>query len=222
MWFSQFAMNLADFLFFPVIGGTIVAAVIAFWSLKDRKENKYAFGSVEFMESRWRTLVAAQATAIMWIVWGLLSAIPAPNYQIKQVPVVRTVTIKKSTVGTYNAAYDICASNFRSQGMSGSGVDKVCNNRAMLLTYPNLKTVVRTVQVPSQPRVVVKWKTDNYRTLFNSCMGRDVYENGWALPTDEELFERGDERTSADLRNERIALCHDNAIEARRTLTESR
>lgn len=220
-WLSQFAVNLADFLIFPVVGGTIVAAIIAFWSLKDRAKNKYAFGSIEFTESRWRTMVAAQGTLIMWIVWGLLNAVPEPNYQIKEVQVVRTVTIKKNVIGTYNQAYDICADNFRSQGIMSNKVDAVCNRRAMLLTYPGLKMVKQTVTVPAKPKVIIKYRTDPYRTLYNTCMGQDLEEHGWTMPSQEEIIASGNAKTAADYRNERIQLCHDNAIRARQNLIES-
>lgn len=69
----------------------------------------------------------------------------------------------------------------------------------------NVNSCEQIALITINPKKVLKvttYKVDPYRDLFNTCMGQDIIKGGWGV----------DHET---LRNERIKICHSQAMEIR-------
>lgn len=196
-WFSMFAHNLADSLFWLGIISLFLAGGISFHSLKTIR--KVDFASPDYRDAKWRMWTASQGATIIWLLWVLLGSIPEPNYQIKYIDRIKEVSVLLK----YNEAFDVCADELRQLNRRSLDVIKPieiadrCEERARIVTYPNLKTVVTT-----------QWKADPYVKLFAACMGDFTggkQDAPWSVDGD----------AATDKRNERIQLCHKQTLEAR-------
>src|SRR5690242_2087549 len=103
---QQYANNLAVYLYWPVVGSTLFAALFAGFSFMDYLKNKYAVHSQEYNDNNWRTMAAINYIILAWIVFGLIAAVPKPNYLI-QTKIIHDTKIVTKT-GTYAEAYNAC------------------------------------------------------------------------------------------------------------------
>lgn len=197
--FMEFANNLGVALTIISAGLTLVAMLVGIYAYEQRP--KTTFGSVEYSNYTFQMWTALQGTVIVWVITAIISAVPTPDYiyrekiktQTKKVYVDRPVTVEKKVYvrknwkypDAYQACYEIQSAT-RSQ----------CHTAALFASNPNL--TVRVV-----------YKKDPYRDLFNTCMGKDVIAGGWNLD------EAEGQTDGRQLRTERIALCHKQAMEVR-------
>lgn len=194
-WIGAFAANLADGLFWPFVVLSIVAAVVGLQSFVERQQNRYEYLSHEYGNTTWRMHAAVQGALAMWISWALLAAVPEPDYIYK----TKTVEVEKivNEAVDFNEAYKACMDTRWTDTLDDKPQEAFCNTTAkeLVLGKPNVKIVEKPVV-----KKVYYTRATQYRTLFNTCMGKDVQEGGWAI-------EHSKDKTAEEFRNERIKLC---------------
>lgn len=162
----EYANNIEKLFFLPVVASSLFAAIFAAFSFKDYLKSKYPVHSQEYNDNNWRTMAAVNFILLAWIVYGLIAALPKPDYihKTKIVNKVRTVT----KTGTYASAYSACSKGFQLPLTREEAT--FCDSRARILVFPNLKTIIRTI--PGPVRVKVVYKMHPYKELYDSCMNR--------------------------------------------------
>jgi hypothetical protein len=196
--FFEFANRLADSLLWAIIPITLVSTVIGLlsWSRRDfgYKQDRPAFGSADYAHATWRMHTTAQGIVAMWLIWGIINAVPSPDYIYRDRIVVRKV----NAAATYFEAFERCKSNM------GDTFDtderKFCDDRALVLTKPNAVLVRHDVRT----QTVVRYRSDPYQSLYDRCMvglGGKVY-------SDHESLEE-------NIRDRQI-MCHEHAMQVRR------
>lgn len=197
----EFFSQLADKSIIPLVVATAVGAVVIVEGALSRNDTHN--GTPQFIDARWRQLCATQCTLIAWFAWLLIDAVPNPNYQYKEV--IKRVPVSGFT--KYETAYDACRENLARSNIVDAKKDKICDQRAKILTFPNLKYIVRQ----AEPKVVTKvvYRDDPYITLYRACHGawEKGQEMGWSVDSAE--------NDAASIRQERIQICHRQALEAR-------
>lgn len=198
-WFSMFAHNLADSLFWLGFLAVFLAGGLSFHSFQTIR--KVDFASPDYRDAKWRMWTASQGAAIIWLLWVLLGSIPEPNYQIKYVDRIKEVSV----LPKYDEAFNDCTDELNTLNRRARYTDNIkpteivdrCEERARIVTYPGLKKVV-----------ITQWKADPYVKLFAACMGDFTggkQDAPWSVDGD----------AATDKRNERIQLCHKQTLEAR-------
>lgn len=157
-WLSQYALNLYDTMFWPMVVLTVVSAIIAFHSYAYRGGKKAPpFGSIEYASATWRIWACVQGIVIGWLFMGIVGSVPPLDYQTKVVYKYK----ERSAVSTYDQVFSQCVDNIRKiRQTNDSDVDK-CEITAYKILRPDVK--IRTMVV----KVV---RMDTYDTLYGKCM----------------------------------------------------
>jgi len=197
---QAYANNLADAMFWPLIGLTALAISIsahAFWV-----RERHNYGSEQNTDARWRTHAAAQGSILLWIAYLILGAVPQPNFMVKETIVevaaepVEPVVINK--VVTYAEAVGACMdATFTSDGdrMSGALKQQMCSQQGLLLVRPDLNVYK-----------LLHFRVDPYAETYHLC--QQNYGTSNAL-TPERYVE---------VEKEEAQLCHEQAMEVRRSV----
>lgn len=207
MWLEAWANTFSSNVFWLLLPLTALCVYICIGATGDIA--RFAFGSSEYSDAIWRRLAAAQGIIIAWIVWGIIAAVPAPNYQIKEVPKIQYVT----AASKYNEFYDHCweVLHGHAHDVGDSDADKTCHDRAMLQTIPGFHIVYRTgpatTVVKYQDRIVTRFAPDPYIKLYAACMGDFAGKSS-------EVWSVDDSKGSIE-RDNRIKMCHENAMSVR-------
>ena len=192
MWFEEFALGLSDYLFWPLILLTVILGAVVAQAAFARDDSKY--GDPLYGEAKWRQFAAMQGGIIAWIIWIVLAAVPDPNYQVR---IVNHDVIKQVSIGTkYQDVYKQCFDSLNPH-LDTTEADKRCSERAMQLTVPASKVIVRTV-----------YKADSYQDLYKTCIGDYSISDKVTLPD-------GKVVSGEVIRNQRIEMCHKQATETR-------
>lgn len=207
---GHFAVTLSGYLFWPFIAATVVGALIGVISWIQR-DGEYGpnYGSAQYSNATWRMWASAQSLAIMWIIYAILAAVPSPDYQIKEVQKIVEKSVDAEYYTAYSECRDIMGSDTFQNGLKDEHI--FCDKRA--LQFVNLQPEVRTI---TKKEVVTKYRDRpeelRYQRIFNTCMGKDLTENGWSISYDAHEKELA-KMTEAEMRNLRIEMCHKNAKE---------
>lgn len=198
--FMEYMNNLGSYAVWVAILLTVLGALIGVTAYEARPKTQY--GSVEYSNYTYQMWTSLQGVILMWVLVLAILAVPSPNYIYRTKTVDRIVykdrivpknvvrTVYRDKVEKYAQAFDRCYA-------SASTTKAGCHVIALYASNPKLNT-----------RVV--YKKDPYRTLFNTCMGKDLIETGWGLD------EEAGQVDGRQLRTERIALCHKQVMEARK------
>jgi len=212
-WIGHFANGIADTLFVPFILATVVCAVVGVisWVQRDHGSTTPKYGSLEYSNPTWRMWAAAQGVGIMWIVYAVLSSVPPPDYKTVRVkvPVVQTIAAK------YGDAYAKCKESVSLYAFDDHKVDPLagqheyCDAKALDFIDMTPQIVTKTV-IKTKTVETLAPEEKRYQALFNTCMGGDLHKNGWGIRVSSEN-EKKLGKSTEDMRNERIKLCHTNA-----------
>lgn len=194
-WFGAFALGLSNAFFWPFIGLTILCGAALFWADDQKQRNQY--GSAEYSTAGHVQHGALQGVVIMWLLWGIVSAVPEPNFieKVKQVEVVKEVKVTENfTEALSNCIYEI-DNRVGDEQMSDKAIFDYCNTKVSNLIQGKPQIVEKIVEKP-----VLMPKEQRYRTLYNTCMGGDLDVTnegvkGWSAGSNQE-------------RDKRIAQCH--------------
>lgn len=179
--FAAFADNFTDFMFWPLFTVVVLAVLVGLisWIQRDgdgRHRINNEVGTPAFEQATYRMFRSAQVALAVLLLYGLMEAVPPPDYHI----------VKVSSVNKYDEAYNTCW-DYHRPNMDTEVEDRLCHQRALLLTYPDLKVVSRPVEKKVKVRV-----RDPYKTLFDNCVER-------VAKPDAQVLEQ----------------CHEQALEAR-------
>lgn len=201
-WFGVFAAGLASSFFWPFVFLTAASAYAVHWG--EEQKRKFNYGSAEYSTGKYVQYAAIQSIAIMWLVWGILNAVPEPNYTIKKVEVVKEVNVgaKYDDVLT-DCMYAIHRYTNSSEIDENKIADK-CMKQAQDIALGKPRVLEKIVEKP-----VLMPKEQRYRTLYNTCMGGDLDTTsgsnsgirGWSVDDEEG-------KSGTQYRQERIELCH--------------
>ncbi len=201
-WVWLFTYNLR----WPSLIATLLVVALSVYiafTAEDRRR-RTQFGDPENTDAKWRQMASLQGSLLMVGLSCILFAIPSPTYNVRDVPGPERVVVKnvpgpiqwrdgKQIVEkqpVYLDFYQTCIDS-----ISGSHSDDelaMCHKHA-------LEAVSASKAPQGAPQVVIK--RDPYEQLFNNC--NDRYSFDGVPPA-----------TAAPLRNERIRICHDAAMQA--------
>jgi hypothetical protein len=177
-WFGVFASNIAAGLFWPFVVATVTSVIAIIWcqTIKDR----YQYGSAQYSGASWTQHTALQGTVIAWFLWAILNAVPQPDYTVKQVEVVKRVSVMDDFAEAYNKCMD--ARQHRDY------CTKLAEKTSGVVKLAPTKKVVRTVYRIAPPDF-------RYKNLYTTCM------NGASIPSHETKLRAQVSKTcSADAR----------------------
>jgi hypothetical protein len=161
---QQYANNFTDWLFWPVVASSVIGALVGLFSFRDYLRSKYAVHSQEYNDNNWRTMAGFQYAILSWVVYGLIAAVPEPNYIVKREVVKQVKYI--TTSGKYKEAFNHCAEWAKVGGTLSPKANQACHHRAMLFTFPNLKFLTKV-------KTVVKYKErpkdERYAEAYKLC-----------------------------------------------------
>lgn len=195
-WIGAFAVGLSNAFFWPFIGLTILSIIALWWA--DDQKHKHNYGSAEYSTASHVQHGALQGVVIMWLLWGIVSAVPEPNYieKVKRVEVVKEVKVAED----FNEALGNCIQtvdgNTNDEKMDDKAIFDYCNIKVSDLLQGKPRVIERVVEKP-----VLMPKEQRYRILYNTCMGGDIVKEGWTVGDAEG-------KSSTEFRQERIKLCH--------------
>ena len=184
-WFSVLCANIASVLFWPLLLATIPVGMVIFHAFGVRDRTDYA--SLENNDARWRIWASVQGLLIGWLAWGLLSAVPQPDFKTKIVEkeVVKwreKLVMTNDRAKVYQTVYDRCAKELDGK-LNAYEWEERCSKKAEKLSSPS-------------PKIKYVYKADPYKDLMNTCMSR------YAVDIVQE-------------RDQRLQMCHEQSMEVR-------
>lgn len=198
--FFEFASNLADGLFWAMLPLTAAATLIGIlsWSKRDFGYDRLAPHSSDYINATWRMHTAAQGIVLMWLIWGIINAVPEPDYIYRD----RIVEKKVNAASTYFDVFERCKKDMGNDFTLEER--KFCDDRALVLSKPGA-VLVRHPKAKTITKTVVKYRPDPYQQLFDNCIRK--------YPTVYADHESLEENIS-----DRIRLCHSQAKDVRESI----
>lgn len=202
-WVWLFAYNLR----WPSLLATLLVIALSVYiafTAEDRRR-RTQFGDPENTDAKWRQMASLQGSLLMVALSCILFAIPSPTYNVRDVPGPERVVVKnvpgpiqwrdgKEVVEKPPVYID-----FFQKCMDTTGGYQKTDEESQQCHKQALEAVAASKAPQGAPQVVIK--RDPYEQLFNNC--NDRYSFDGVPPA-----------TAAPLRNERIRICHDAAMQA--------
>ncbi len=193
---GEFAANLAGAMFWPLIVISIFAVIVLIYGEVQKEDSQ--FGSGKHGLARFAQHVATQGTLLLWGIYIVASAVPAPDYIHKET--VREVVKEVRISDDFATAYANCMKPMRQNGRDDEIDSGICDTMAKEMVLGKPETIVKTETVTEE---VLAPREARYQALFNTCMGGDRAEGPWRIHEPED-----GSATIAELRDRRIQLCH--------------
>lgn len=158
----------------PITAFTTIVGLIAAIVIHDTRKSMKLFTEYEseYATLDWRMWTAVNVSMITGIIWLLIMSVPSPDFKkqkvylpievIKKVPIIRYA--KERVVykmPTYAEMYDKCIRG--STNRESQDTKTFCDSLAAKQALPPYRTLTRTIRVTVH---------DDYKTLFDNCMGK--------------------------------------------------